>query len=186
MREDEQYSAVFNNKWDLAVFLVSAEIAKALEILLRDHRPRGRNVSGHAGRKLRYLLASLFAAKQLRSVDYAPEEIVRIRGVDPTLEDTEALLDYLDARSAEYLAKTGSKRSVKSPSQGFIQFVMDRLATDRFDIQAVSSVTVPEGNAEDQGRSPPAHRAIRPYDALGAEALSPTSAETKRPWWKFW
>jgi hypothetical protein len=93
MRNDEKYYTVFNDKWDIYVFLVSLELVKFFDLKLRHVRQHGRNYYFFGNLKhLKFIAALIFVCQKLKSINFNPNEIVNLVGKFPDDNEIDNIL----------------------------------------------------------------------------------------------
>ena len=87
LRDDETYKQIFDERWDIEVFLTSLEITKAVEAAIH----RRSSVLNSLPIALVHYLGYLYTCVALGKPRYNPNEVGKLVGVPPTMEQVEIL-----------------------------------------------------------------------------------------------
>lgn len=83
LRDNEIYEAVFDQNWDLQVYLVSLEIVRAVEHAMQAKR----NVWDTPPIALAHFISFVYVCEKIRMFPYRPDDVVQLKGVVPSEGD---------------------------------------------------------------------------------------------------
>lgn len=98
LRDDVTYQQIFDERWDIEVFLASLEITKAVEAAIHKRS----SVLDSLPIALVHYLGYLFTCDALGKPRYNPNEVGKLAGVLPTVDQLESLKKELAEASVMY------------------------------------------------------------------------------------
>jgi hypothetical protein len=93
LRDDEVYKQVFNQRWDLRVYLASLEITRAVETVLQGRRM----LTNTPPIALVHYVAYIYVCSKLGKHQYRPDEVAAVAGFPPEPEEVLRIREELSA-----------------------------------------------------------------------------------------
>lgn len=127
LRDDKVYKQVFNSNWDLNVYLVSLEITHAVELSIQKRR----KLTLTPPIALVNYLSFILTADKLGTNNYAPSDIIELKGYHPTSEEIENLRYELEIASKKFKGKGKKYRGIKINKMFFKKFIDSRFDNNK-------------------------------------------------------
>jgi hypothetical protein len=126
LRDNEVYRVVFNEKWDLRVYLVCIEIARATERALNARRSGSWwNAPPMA---LSHFVSFVYVCERMGKFDYEPEDIIQLANQPPTEEDVLRITADLSRASKRSLSNERRVKGVLLNSVFMEAYIREKLA----------------------------------------------------------
>jgi len=117
LREDSTYEAVFNNKWDLRVYLVCLEITRTVEVALSPKR----TLMYTPPIALTHFIAYVYVCRLLGSHKYAPDDLITLVGKVPSRSEVEAIRNEL--MGSQHMTTRRKRRGIRWKKDSINKFV---------------------------------------------------------------
>lgn len=129
MTNENTYSKLFNEKWNIKVYLALVEIRKSMENSLAIYNLRN-GQDPHYNKRFAMLITYVYVVVKLGRIDYKPDNLISIMHESITEEEVKYLLDFTQRAIDSYKEKF-DVQFVKRPQRNskFLRIIQDQLKT---------------------------------------------------------
>jgi hypothetical protein len=186
MRDDDQYSQIFNSSWNLGVFLACVEIVKAVDLVLRDEKKQRPKYARRQLASYHFLISLLYVCQKLRSVSYSPNDLAPLVGSKPSASDVNSIIGHLTACAPSFGSPAAKSRKRPRPGADFAEYVITELKKNNY-----QALPAPGSEEALLGKGPqssggPAVEVRTPATPPNRANRDKTGGKSAEKWWKFW